>query len=261
MCRAVGRWAPVVRFRSRLIVRETSLTRSRRRSSRALLYWQTFNIGSKTTLDFDQSAGGANVGDWVAINRILDPTINPTQILGAIEAPGQVYVINQNGIIFHGSSQINTHALVASTLPINTELVGSGFLNNPNGGFLFTSQADAATGYDPNNDTSQIVTSSGTITQANTKPNFASGSITVCPARSSSSPGSPEGVGGKIALIAPYIDNEGTIESDDGQVILAAGQQVGFVPHRRRIPACADWMWPSVLPILPRRLWRPEIRR
>ena len=67
--------------------------------------WQTFNIGKHTTLDFDQSAGGANVNQWVAINSVGN-SVAPSQILGAIQAPGQVYVIDQNGIIFGGSSQV-----------------------------------------------------------------------------------------------------------------------------------------------------------
>jgi len=39
-------------------------------AQQALLNWQTFNIGKDTTLDFDQSAGGANVSQWVAINKV-----------------------------------------------------------------------------------------------------------------------------------------------------------------------------------------------
>ncbi len=79
----------------------------------ALLNWQSFNIGKNTTLDFAQSGNSGDPGDWVAINRILDPSLAPSQILGSIESAGQVYVINQNGIIFGGSSQVNVHALVA----------------------------------------------------------------------------------------------------------------------------------------------------
>jgi filamentous hemagglutinin len=194
----------------------------------ALLNWLTFNVGKNTVLDFDQSAGGARVGDWVAINRILDPSLAPSQILGTIEAPGQVYVINQNGIIFGGSSQVNTHALVASTLPINSNLVASGLLNNPDGQFLFTSLAipslNGSTPYDPNSDPDAL-------------PNVTSGNITVDEGAMLSSPGSPEGVGGKIALIAPAIDNEGTLSSPDGQIILAAGQQVGFAAHPSSDPS------------------------
>ncbi len=108
-------------------------------AQQALLSWKTFNVGSKTTLDFDQSAGGKNVGQWIVFNKITDPSGSPSQILGSIEAPGQVYVINQNGIIFGGASQVNTHALVASSLPINDNLVSRGLLNNPDLQFLFSS--------------------------------------------------------------------------------------------------------------------------
>ena len=198
--------------------------------SQALLYWQTFNVGKNTTLDFDQSAGGANVGDWVAINRILDPSLAPTRILGAIQASGQVYVIDQNNVIFSGSSQVNAGALVVSTLPINTSLVTSGLLNNPDGQYLFTtlpvkSPVDNSTLYDPNADYYDSNHDSNTLQHAT------SGSITVQPGATLTSPGSADGVGGKIALIAPSVENEGTISAPDGQVILAAGQQVGLAAH------------------------------
>ena len=97
----------------------------------AFLNWSSFNIGRTTTLYFDQSAGGADVGQWIAFNKVTDPTGRPSQILGSIVAPGQVYVINQNGIIFGGTSQVNVHTLVASSLPINENLITRGLLNNP----------------------------------------------------------------------------------------------------------------------------------
>jgi filamentous hemagglutinin family protein len=96
-------------------------------AQQALLNWRTFNIGRETTLTFDQSAGGANQSQWIAFNKVNDPSGRPSQILGSIRAAGQVYVINQNGIIFGGSSQVNTHALVASALPINDNLIQRGF--------------------------------------------------------------------------------------------------------------------------------------
>jgi hypothetical protein len=71
---------------------------------------------------------------------VNDPSGSPTQILGKIDAPGQVYVINQNGIIFGGSSQINVHNLTASSLPINDALISRGLLNQEAGKvrFLFS---------------------------------------------------------------------------------------------------------------------------
>ena len=49
-----------------------------------------------------------------------------------------MYLINANGIIFGGSSQINLHTLVASALPINDNLISRGLLNNPDNQFLFS---------------------------------------------------------------------------------------------------------------------------
>jgi len=107
-------------------------------AQQAFLTWQTFNIGVGTTLRFDQSAGGANQSSWIAFNTVLDPTASPSKILGSISAQGQVYILNQNGIVFGGASQINVHTLVASALPINVNLLTRGLLNNPDGQFLFS---------------------------------------------------------------------------------------------------------------------------
>ena len=110
-------------------------------SATAVLNWQTFNVGRNTLLNFDQSAGGSQVNQWVVFNKVSDPSGVPSQILGSIQAQGQVYVVNSNGIIFGGSSQVNTHALVASSLPINDNLISAGLLNNPDDQFLFSSLA------------------------------------------------------------------------------------------------------------------------
>ena len=110
-------------------------------AQQAVLNWEKFNVGKKTTLTFDQSAGGSDRGKWVAFNKVNDPSGRPSQILGSIKADGQVYVINQNGILFGAQSQVNTHTLVASALPINDTLVGRGLLNNPDTQFLFSAIA------------------------------------------------------------------------------------------------------------------------
>ncbi len=110
----------------------------------ALLTWKTFNIGKETTLTFDQSAGGTDQGKWIAFNKISDPSGVPSQILGSIEGAGQAYVVNANGIIFGGSSTVNLHTLVASSLLINDNLISRGLLNNPDQQFLFSNLPIAA---------------------------------------------------------------------------------------------------------------------
>ena len=191
-------------------------------SQQALLNWQTFNVGKGTTLTFDQSDGGANVSQWIAFNKVSDPIGNPTQILGSIKADGQVYIINQNGIIFGGSSQVNVHTLTASSLPINDNLVARGLLNNPDSQFLF----------------SALALPSGTSTPAFTPTSplpltgdGRTGDVIVQAGAQLSSPTTADHVGGRIALIGANVLNQGTIATPDGQTILAAGLQVAFKAH------------------------------
>jgi len=188
----------------------------------ALLNWKTFNVGKDTKLKFDQSRGGKDAGKWVAFNKVNDPSGVPSQILGSIEAQGQVYVINQNGIIFGGSSQVNVHTLVASTLPINDNLVQLGLLNNVDKQFLFSSLPIAK----PDGGTMDPFTPPA----ANT-PDGKPGDVIVQKGAKLSAPTSADHVGGRIALVGANVKNEGTISTPDGQTILAAGQQVAFQAH------------------------------
>jgi filamentous hemagglutinin len=212
-------------------------------AQQALLNWQTFNIGANTTLNFDQSEGGANVSQWVAINKVA-ANIAPSQILGSIEAPGQVYVINQNGIIFGGASQVNVGALVASSLPINDNLINRGLLNNPDDQFLFSQLNIAAGTQGPTPAfTPQPAPSTGTVAKTDASGNLSlvpangeDGDVVVQTGAQISSPATAENVGGKVALIGPNVANAGTISTPDGQTILAAGNQVAFAAHDSNDP-------------------------
>lgn len=197
-------------------------------SQQALLNWTTFNIGRNTTLNFDQSAGGSNAGQWIAFNKIVDPSGSPSQILGSIHAQGQVYVINQNGIIFGGASQINVHTLVASSLPINDNLINRGLLNNPDLQFLFSSLPIPLAG---DNSTPVFKPPAAPAT-----PGGRDGDIVVQEGAMLESPTTASHVGGRIALVGPNVTNAGAISTPDGQTVLAAGNQVGFTPHSTNDP-------------------------
>lgn len=192
----------------------------------ALLSWKTFNIGRNTTLNFDQSAGKSDKGKWIAFNKVTDPSQAPSQILGSIKADGQVYVINQNGIIFGGASQVNVHTLVASALPINDNLLNSGLLNNPDLQFLFTAlpQAAGAKG-------------TAAFTPPAPPTDGIYGDVTVKAGAQLTAPTTAAKVGGRIALIGANVNNEGTISTPDGQTILAAGLQVGVTAHASSDPS------------------------
>ena len=193
----------------------------RQTAQQALLQWQTFNVGKNTTVTFDQSAGGANANQWIAFNQITDPTGNPTQILGQIKAQGQVYVINPNGIIFGGSSKVDVNTLTVSSLPINTNLINRGLLNNPDAQFLFSGLSLLA---GPN----------GTAAFTPTPPPTSTGvygDITVQAGAKITTPISADGNGGRVALFGANIKNEGSILTPAGQTILAAGLQIGLTAH------------------------------
>jgi filamentous hemagglutinin family protein len=195
-------------------------------TQQALLNWQNFNVGKETALTFDQSAGGENVSQWIAFNKVSDPTGNPSQILGSIKADGQVYVINGNGVIFGGSSQVNARGLTVSSLPINTNLIERGLLNNPDAQFLFsglniTGGADGTPNFTP-----EPPPTSGHY-----------GDVTVQAGAVLQSPASSGGNGGRIMLVGPNVTNDGTISTESGQTVLAAGLQVGVAAHNGNDPS------------------------
>jgi len=91
------------------------------------LNWKSFDIAPTETVNFVQPSASS-----IAANRILD--INGTQILGRLNANGQVYLINPNGILFGRGAQVNVGALVASTLDFNdASLNGNSRIFSSNG--------------------------------------------------------------------------------------------------------------------------------
>jgi filamentous hemagglutinin family protein len=206
----------------------------------ALLNWKTFNVGRNTTLRFDQSEAGADANKWIAFNKVNDPSNAPSQILGSIEAPGQVYVINRNGILFGAGSQVNVGTLVASSLPINDNLVGNGLLNNPDAQFLFSGIA-IPTG------------SQGTpaFTPEPANPAIGRyGDVIVQRGATINSPTNEAKSGGRVMLVGPNVRQAGSILAPDGQVVLAAGMQVGIAAHSSNDPSLRglDVYVGSVLP-------------
>ncbi|HEY3900016.1 MAG TPA: filamentous hemagglutinin family protein [Chthoniobacter sp.] len=189
----------------------------------AILTWETFNIGSHTKLQFDQDLGGSQSSQWIAYNIVTDPSGVPSQILGSIQANGQVFVINRNGIIFGGASQVNTHALYASSLPINGNLITSGLLANPDQQYLFSALP---------------IPAGANGTPAFTPPSGGTyGDVTVEAGANITAPANAASVGGRVVLVGPNVTNNGTINTPNGQTILAAGLQVGLDAHPSSDPS------------------------
>lgn len=227
---------------------ETSNVTIKQQQQQAVLNWDSFNIGRDTTLTFDQSLGGTNVGQWIAFNFVRDVTGRPSQILGSIRTVGlpdaggnarvggQVYVLNANGIIFGGSSQVNAHALVASSLPINAGQISRGLLVQPAKNVQFQFSALPTSSFDPSVVTDITPVQTPFALDGSGKAGITYGNVEVQAGAVLTAPTNADHVGGKIALIAPNVSNAGTINTDDGRTILAAGLQVGLAPHRSSDP-------------------------
>lgn len=81
-------------------------------TSKMAIDWQSFSIGQGNTVNFVQPSSSA-----VALNRVLGSDVSVIQ--GALNANGQVFLINPNGVLFSPTAQINVGSLVASTLNIS----------------------------------------------------------------------------------------------------------------------------------------------
>ncbi len=156
-------------------------------TNRAILNWQSFNIGSGNTVQFVQPNAGS-----AALNRIWQG--DASVIAGALKANGQVYLVNQNGIVFANGAQTDTGGLVASTLPITDKIFNDGIPSNTDAGGVaaFAAENGALGGL--------VRVEAGAELKTTT--------------------------GGRVMLLAENVENHGLIETPEGQTILAAGSKV-----------------------------------
>ena len=198
------------------VTQSGSTTTIQQSSQNLALNWLTFNIAPQETVDFVQPNATA-----IAVNRILDP--NGSVILGHLNANGEVYLFNPNGVLFGKGAEVNVGGLVASTLNLN-----DGELGTPS--------------------TSFSGTASGSVVNAGTLTAAAGGSIALL-GNHVSNTGVISAQLGTVALgagsaatltfqgthlVSMQIDqsvlnsiaaNGGLIRADGGQVLMTAGAQ------------------------------------
>ncbi|MGJ7546342.1 filamentous hemagglutinin N-terminal domain-containing protein, partial [Variovorax sp. LT1R16] len=156
-------------------------------ADKAILNWETFNVGKNTTVDFKQQA------DWAVLNRVNDPAARPSQIQGRIKGDGTVLVVNRNGIVFNGTSQVDTRNLVAAAAEIDD-------------GQFKTSGIYSANAAQPS------------FTNAQGKVEVQAGARIATLAPKTSTEG-----GGYVLLLGSEVHNAGDIATPKGQTALAAG--------------------------------------
>jgi filamentous hemagglutinin family protein len=80
-------------------------------SNKLAIDWNSFDIGAGNSVTFAQPSTKA-----VALNRVTGG--DASAILGNLNANGQVFLVNPNGILFGKSASVNVGGLVASTLDL-----------------------------------------------------------------------------------------------------------------------------------------------
>ena len=90
---------------------DTTVTQT---TDRMAIDWASFNVAADERVAFVQPNESS-----IALNRILDAS--GSQILGRIDANGQVILMNPNGVFFGAGASVNVGGLVASGLAIDTD--------------------------------------------------------------------------------------------------------------------------------------------
>jgi filamentous hemagglutinin family protein len=169
-------------------------------TDRAVLNWQKFNIGKENTVQFKQPGASS-----IALNRIFQS--DPSQILGRLDANGQVYLLNQNGFVFGRDSQVNVNTLVASTLNITDETFERGITKvleqDGRAALIGTGQV-----YNRDADGHYVLDESGKKTKIGIT--FEQGAKVT--AQNS----------GRIIAAAPSVVNRGELKAPDGQIVMVA---------------------------------------
>lgn len=156
----------------------------------AILNWRDFNIASGSSVNFIQPNSSAS-----ALNRIW--SADPSKISGKLTANGQIYLLNQNGIIFAKGAQVDVGSLTATTLNITDQAYLRGLLSG-----------NTAT-----------YTSGGILPPVFQAPEGTTpGAVTVAPGAQIQTAD-----GGRVLLLGSTVTNGGKIATPDGQTILAAG--------------------------------------
>ena len=183
-------------------------------SDKLSLSWKTFNVGKAETVNFVQRNASA-----LAVNRIYDT--QGSEILGRINADGQVWLINPNGVLFGQGAQINVGALVASTLDTSDANLGQSgqrFSGNSTASVTNLGQINAAQGGYVALLGHSVINQGGLSAPGGTVAMGAGSAVSLNFAGSKLL-----GLQVEQHQLKALAENGGLIQADGGQVLLSAG--------------------------------------
>lgn len=214
-------------------------------TDKAILNWQTFNIGAGQSVQFVQPATTS-----VALNRIVGN--EASSIYGSLTANGQVFLVNPAGVMFAPGAQVNVGGLVASSLAISNEdfvagrytfsglgtgaVENQGSINAARGGYVLLAAPQVANSGSINADAGSVGLVAGSrVTLDASGMGLVRFSVDAAAARAAiSNSGSIAAKGGQVAMLASavgdalatVINQSGVIRADsaverNGMIVLS----------------------------------------
>ena len=105
---AAGPSGGTVSAGSATITQSAAQTTIKQTSDKAVVNWNNFSIGSGSTVRFVQPSASS-----IALNRVTGSQASVIQ--GALQANGQVWVLNPNGVLIAPGGQVAAGSFLATT--------------------------------------------------------------------------------------------------------------------------------------------------
>lgn len=110
---------------SATISQNGTVTNINQSSQKASINWQSFSIASNETVNFNQPNSSS-----ITLNRVIG---NERSVIdGALNANGQVWILNSNGVLFGKNASINTSGILATTAQLSDSDFQNGNYNFKN---------------------------------------------------------------------------------------------------------------------------------
>ncbi|RXZ39031.1 filamentous hemagglutinin N-terminal domain-containing protein [Oxalobacteraceae bacterium CAVE-383] len=207
-------------------------------SPNAIINWDSFSIAPGEMTRFLQQSSNSAV-----LNRITGQS--PSQILGALQSNGRVFLINPNGIIFGAGAQVNVPGLVASTLNMTNadflagknnftagnvagNVTNQGTITTPSGGQVFLIAPNVTNTGIITSPEGEVLLAAGHSVQLADSTNPSLHVVVSSPTDQAINLGQVIAQGGKIGIYGALVNQRGAVNAnsavvgENGKIVLRA---------------------------------------
>ncbi len=186
----------IVNESTRVISSTTNQITFQQLKPQAIVNYDKLNLNAGQQFNVNMQAG------WSMLNRVH--SVDPSVLNGNVNAAGNLYFVNANGVVIGKDAVFNVGSLFAGTLNITDELFQSGFIDDSGYKSVFE-----------------------LVDTINLTPDQAA-SVNNAEVRVESGAQINAAKGGKVMLFAPNVkvEKNAVIKTPDGQTILAAGKKI-----------------------------------